>query len=171
MTDTLAFPILTSLLDCLCANLADTVGGAPCWCGIEVGNQVAMDYCDCAGEPCGKAYIRLDSVFPTDPFPRASIATQACAGVIYGVRVQVGVYRCIPGMDAKGRPPSPTVMVEAARSQTSDMAAVLKTVLCCPIPGPGKGDRSIGAYTPVGSSGNCGGGFWTATYRATSGQV
>jgi hypothetical protein len=172
MSDEIAWPVLTSLLDCLCPALEEE-GRPVCWCGIRPGAQVPMDHCSCDGVPaasCGQAWIRLDSVFPVDPFPRQAITlTERCAGIVVGVRVQLGVFRCVPGMDANGNPPTVVQMANATQTQMDDMRTLLRVAMCCDIPNVASKDaRALGGYTPVGPTGNCGGGFWTITYRRTT---
>ena len=173
MSDEIAFPVLTSVLDCLCAALEEE-GRPVCWCGVRPMAQIPMDHCSCDGVPgnsCGQAYVNLAAMFPVDPFPRQAIAlTEQCAGVVMGVQVNAGIFRCLPGMDAHGNPPTVLQMMTATQTQMDDMRTLLRVLMCCDIPGvPAKDGRSLGRYTPVGPNGDCGGGFWTITYRKTTG--
>lgn len=159
--DLLIYPLLTSLADCLCVELALSPGGEPCFCGVVPASLVAMDFCDCAGAlRCGMAYVRLDTVFPSRRFPDQT--TDARCTDPLAARVHIGVTRCLPGMDTRGNPPGVVEQSEAVRVQMGDMAAIRRTIECCFDDG-----RAVllGAYTPVGDQGNCGGGFWSATVQ------
>lgn len=153
------YPLLTALADCLCVELDTSPGGPPCFCGVVPAALVAMDFCDCGGTACGMGWVRLDTLYPSRRF--ADPTTDARCGDPLALRVQVGVTRCLPGMDAAGNPPGVVEQSEAVRVQTGDLLAARRAIECC------WSDRTVllGAYIPVGPQGDCGGGFWTATVQ------
>lgn len=160
--DTIIAPYLYLLSDCLCSALDDTPGGVPCFCGVVPGANVAMDYCDCGStaRACGMAWVRLDSLYPSRVFPQPATEANACRDPL-AARIQLGVTRCLPGMDARGNPPSVAAQAEAVRVQMADMAAMRRAASCCFT----SGLFLLGQYTPIGPTGNCGGGQWTVTVQ------
>lgn len=158
--DTLVLPLLSSMVDCLCEELAASYGPDPCFCGLVPAALVAMDFCDCGGISCGMAWVRLDSIYPSRRF--ADQTTDARCGDPLAVRINVGVTRCLPGPDARGNPPDAVAQAEAVAVQMADMAAMRRAVACCL---PQSTKYVLGTYQPLGPSGNCGGGVWTVTVQ------
>lgn len=161
VSDTAVFPILTMLASCLCEQVEATIGGLPCFCGVVPGRFLPMDFCDCFGSGCGMAFVRLDSVVPSVAFPNAS-PTPSCSDPL-AVRIEVGVHRCLPGMNEAGEPPDVAAQDEAVAIQMADMMAIRRAIKCCWQ--SSSKDYLLGPYTPSGPDGNCGGGSWIVTAR------
>lgn len=159
--DRSVLPVMEALLGCLCAALEDSPGGSPCFCGLLPGALVAMDYVDCDGDGCGQAWVRLDSVYPSTRFPTLDL--EATCRSPQAARVQLGVLRCVPGMDADGTPPDEVAQAEATRIQLGDRAALQRAVECC-FDRPHR-DYMLGQYAPIGPSGGAGGGALVVTVR------
>lgn len=159
--DTLVYPGLETLAACLCEELATSLGGVPCFCGVVPGRIVPMDFCDCATTGCGMAWVRLDAMFPSRAFPTQT--TDARCNDPLASRIELGVTRCLPGMDAQGNPPGVVEQSNAVAVQMADAMAMRRAIACCY--GPNSKDYVLGTYQPVGPQGSCGGGTWTFTLR------
>lgn len=153
--DTLIWPLLTQLSDCLCETLSER-GLLPgdCFCGIVPGQQVAWDYTS------GMAWVRLNSVVPSATFPNQSFNLNNC-GTTLAAEVEVGVLHCAPGSASDGSPPGELQQFESARLQMATMAAMRSAILCCSE--STDVDMILGAYEPQGPNGNLVGGVWTVS--------
>lgn len=165
-------PILESALACLCTELDRSPGGIPCFCAIVPGDQVAMDYCDCSDPEtgCGMAWARLDQSFVgssiyNSVYSRTALNVARCVPLI-SHRIQLGVTRCMPGMDSEGNPPSALEQTEATRIQMGDMAATMRALNCC-FPYDKRREFLFERYLPIGPIGNCVGGYVFFTIRLT----
>lgn len=157
--DTLVWPVASDLLDCLCAQVPDV-----CSCSLLPGSLAVMDFCSCNDQGrCGQAFVRVDSVFPSNAFPSQVTTTVPCA-TLWAARFHVGVFRCIPTLHDNGDPPDAVEQTEATRLQLADMAAILRAIDCCPAMLTRK--ALVGVYTPL-SAADCGGGYWTVTVQVT----
>jgi hypothetical protein len=160
--DSLVYPKMLELVECLCAELAQTPGGNPCFCGVVPGSMAAMDFCDCdAGAGgCGMAWVRLDQIWPSNHFPAQSLRDINCSFGL-AAHLEVGVTRCISGMDARGRPPGVVQQAADVAKLMADMAAVRRAILCCFDPKR----AALGVWRPLGPTGNCAGGIWYVTFQ------
>lgn len=159
--DTKVAPLLYALMECLCEELSKTTAGAPCWCGVMPGLQVAADCaCNTRTNACGTGWVRLGLVFPTKVFPQQDRGADPCDALL-AATIELGVVRCAPVFGAKGAAPSVDAQLEAVHHQLSDMAALLRVWRCCPA--LAKRKVSLGAYSPSGPDGGCLGGTMTAT--------
>lgn len=162
-------PILDSALACLCAALENSPGGSPCFCSVVPGDQVAMDYVDCDNdEPCGMAWVRLDQSFVgssiyNSVYARTALNVARCVPML-SHRVQMGVIRCMRGMDEEGNPPDELANHEAARIQMGDYAAILRSLNCC-FPYDKRREFLFERYIPYGPTGNAVGGYVNFTIR------
>lgn len=155
--DTIAWPSLVALAECLQEQIRIAEVPDPQFVGIMPGRLVPHDYCGTAG--CGgMAYVRLVSTFPSvngvtpnpTPLPNSPLA----------FNVVVGIIRCAPQPSSRGIPPGVSDQFEAARLQTADMEVLYRTLECCLRDQKG----AVGSYTPIGPDGGCLGGEWGATF-------
>ena len=145
---------LTDLADCVCAELATTGGGEPCWCGMYPGAAVSWEYCgECSGDRCGMGYVRLAGVFPYSVFPNGLVDFRCTYPLAWAV--EVGALRCLP-QPSDGEALNPILMAEVAVEQVLDASALHRAVKCCGL------DVAVERYVPVGPAGGCVGGFWLA---------
>lgn len=145
---------LAELGDCVCAELTQTGGGEPCWCGLYPGQQVAWESCgECSGGRCGMGYVRVAGVFPSESFPVAAIDRRCTLPLVWAI--EVGALRCFP-YTSDGDAPPPTEMADAAVVQILDASALHRAIKCCSV------EVAVQSYTPVGPMGGCVGGYWTA---------
>jgi hypothetical protein len=168
--DLAVLPILESALACLCTELDRSPGGIPCFCSVVPGDQVAMDFCDCsdAAKGCGMAWVRLDQSFVGSSifnsiYSRTALNVARCVPLL-SHRVQLGVTRCMAGMDSEGNPPSDIDQHEAARIQMGDYAAMIRALNCC-FPYDKRREFLFERYIPMGPQGNCVGGYCYFTIR------
>src|SRR5262245_53326757 len=161
--DTLVWPLMTELLECLCTEVGQTPGGAPCFCGLVPGAFNVMDYCDCTGTGCGMAFVRLDRMYPSRSLPVQSNDFRSCNDPL-AVRLETGVFRCLPGMNERGEPPTVDEQNQAVWIQMCDRQAMYRAIVCC-VGIPRARPAILDAYRPQGPLGNCGGGVWAVTIQ------
>lgn len=150
--------VLEGLRDCLCTQLADTVGGSPCFCGLVGGRQAIADRCSCDGaDQCGMAWVRLDRIYPYEGQVTQSARNPTCVSPLAAV-VELGVYRCIPTTSSDGGAPTALQQTNQTLGQVADAGALFAAVACCEA--ITRRSHVMGTYTPR-DSGDCGGGLLT----------
>lgn len=150
--DTLIWPTLVALQQCLCEELEDRdLLPGECFCGVVPGDQTAYDYSE------GMAWVRLDAAYPSTAFPTRDTDLNNC-GASLAFDIEVGVLHCYPNMDNSGNPASLDQKFEATRKQMATMAAMRRAILCC------QGDNLIvlNSYTPI-TDALLVGGSWSLT--------
>ena len=152
--------VMDGLVACLCAQLADTSGGSPCFCGMVGGQQAIADHCSCDGDrKCGQAWVRLDRIYPWEQTITTQARTPTCTSPLAAV-IELGVYRCIPTVKADGKAPDVAAQTNQALTAVADAGAMVSAMACC----AALTARShvLGTYVPR-DSGDCGGGVWPVT--------
>jgi len=127
--DRTIWPVLNTLADCLCAQLAAAGGPELCFCGLQGGDQILADYPlldDCGG----MGFVRLSTAYPSMAQFPAQDPTATCVTLL-GFQVEVGVLRPGPLLDEQGNPPDSAEWANAVRVQMSDMAAIRRAIACC----------------------------------------
>lgn len=171
MADTLVLPYAERLVACLCAALADTVGGPPCRCSLVPGTAPppADACCKCATGN-GQASVQITDLFafPIGKFPqRGLLAPNNCASFEWAAELTMVVYRCVSAVTEDGFP-SGNELAEDARKIAEDAAAMREAVLCCdwrggaPPPGRLQAEQAqvaIGGWKPLSPLGGCAGGM------------
>jgi hypothetical protein len=188
-----------SLLDCACAALdaiPDEIPGlvgCPCRVGVVPGT-VAADGCDGGcnvkpGEAPGQLTVSTRRVFASDSnsFPRelGLGADRTTGGVrdrslcrlpqLTAVELLLTLFRCAPGPDESGCPPSMADLDGSAMQYHADMLAIQRAILCC-YPATELDQRRngrrfiVGATTTIGPDGGCVG-FQTSVTVALDGQL
>lgn len=144
---------LPDLLAAILGCVREELDPAPGRVLIAPGEQVAWDAC-CDGQ----LWVRVVGVRDvTAELGGRSGADGSCAVLAWGVTVGVGVLRCTPSVDDRGRAPSAGEVTGSAEQVLADMAATSRALLCCaPVSRP----RSL-AWAPLGPEGGCAGGEWT----------
>lgn len=173
LPDTLVIPYAERLLACLCAELAQSLGGPVCDCCLRPGGAlVPMDSCGCGCSSAnGQASVQVTSIFPTSKFPRRGVDTEyrgPCGtAVTWAADLTMTVYRCVHGLKQDGAPPTCGEMDLDARIIQADAAAMRRAFACCDWnqPDPALRPAAIipGAWSPVPPMGNCAGGFMPVT--------
>lgn len=141
----------------LADNLAATVSGAIGHTFLVPGVQVAADWCcpgNCGDSPCGQAWVRLVQLYPSRTFPVLDLTYSKAPGSQLAVQFELGVLRCVHGLDDDGNAPLPAEMTGDALAALDDVAAMRATALGA------LGPRRVvlGQYTAVGPQGYCSGG-------------
>jgi len=166
------FEVLARLPECLCDELTKAGGPTLCYCGLWVGTDMPpLGYMDCeGGKPCGAAWVRLDSSFPSAQFPVPDIDTgpvaATCAAPL-AYQVEIGVARCAPRPKGRDLFPDAQAMFEAQRLYMSDLRAMKQAVLCC-FPREVQKDLgkkiavALGTYVPLPNMSGISGGTWSA---------
>jgi hypothetical protein len=152
--DTIAWPILMDLVQCLCAELAKSNLPPVCICSPMPGETIAVDY---VTAEAGMAWVRLVQAYPSTNFP-AQTAAASC-GAPLAIQYDVGVAYCAPTLEEDGSAPGMLVQFETTQVQLAAMAAIRRAILCCL--GAATKDAVLGLYTPMGPAGGVVGGFWT----------
>ncbi|MBA9005943.1 hypothetical protein [Thermomonospora cellulosilytica] len=164
-------PLAERLLNCLCAQLPGTVGGAACRCCVYPGATVPVDHCCGCEEGEGQAWVQVRRIYPTTAarFPQPSTTLEPCdAAGGWGMELVMGVYRCVSVLDDQGNPPSCADVFDDAEKLLSDAAAMRQALACCfPYTGNDGLDVMAGEYTPMGPDGGCAGGQQTVYVRFT----
>jgi hypothetical protein len=155
---TLVFDRLVDLAACLCQQVDDLGLPALCRCGVVPGDAVVIDLETCAGaNPCGQGWVRLNRVYDASALGVANLVPRPC-GPTFAMEVEVGIARCGPVPDSRGRAPSVDAMLAAAQLQMLDMQAIRLATVCC------FDDRIlVGDYLPVSGEGAVVGGAALAT--------
>lgn len=150
---------LLALATCLCAEIENhPVTPKVCFCGVVPGDQVAMDYTGDCTDACGMAWVRLVAAYPSTIIGQATTTPGNC-GSMLGLDVEIGVVRCVQGLNEDGDPPSPEALLEASLWQWEDMATIRRAILCC----TGSKDFLLSQYAPFGPMGGLVGGTWTVS--------
>lgn len=161
--DTVMFPVLQRLVECLCAELEKAGGPDLCYCGMMVGDQMPLELAKCGPGGCGGvAWIRPMQAFASTEFPQPD-ETPSCVAVL-AMPVEIGVARCYPRGDPKIAM-DPQEMFAAARLYMSDMQAVRRAVRCCMADASFQGSHVMGTWEPIPASGGISGGTWTVIIR------
>lgn len=167
--------ILQSLLDCMCCTLAAN-DAAVCCCAFEPGDQVAWDHCsgaDCGGECEGQAYIKVDRIYPTKPFPFEDLIWATCDHRDLAMTVEMGVLRCTPTPSGRSSSVSPAAKTAAAFKAMRDIWLMRSAVQCCFLSESvasqkyyDLSDRTkIGGARTIGPEGGCQGTALRLTFR------
>jgi hypothetical protein len=160
------------LVECLCDQLVQSLGGPVCQCCLAPGNTLPMDYC--GGDECdtcndgsctGQAAVNVLQIYPTTQFPTPAVDARRCATYSWAALLSMTVFRCAAVQDEKGCPPPCDAQTHDALVAWSDAEAMHRAVLCCFLEGrdPCDADLVIGTWTPVGPDGGCHGGTLTVT--------
>lgn len=167
--DNIAWPTMVQLSACLCTTVVERELPTLCRCSPVPGPLAIMDACGaCSGtgsEKCGgQGWVRLTNEYPSTTFPTASQEPDNC-GTTMAYVLEVGIARCIPVGKANSisgyQPPSLEQMVESTRLQMADKAAIRAAIQCCM--DDGEITYTLGSYSSMQASGDCGGGFYTVT--------
>lgn len=161
--DTIIFPTLQRLQECLCQGLAAAGGPGLCYCGLMVGDIMPLQLVQCGPGGCGGvAWVRPSQIFPSLILPEPEPGESCLAPL--AVEVEIGVARCYPMPDPR-KMIDPQAMFEASRLYMSDMRAMRKAIRCCLDDNSFQGSYSMGTWAPIEASGGISGGTWTVTIR------
>lgn len=166
LPDLVVIPYAEALLECLCDQLAGSLGGPVCDCCLRPGGGLPpMDNCGCGcGESNGQASVQIGSIYPTAKFPRTGIdAWNGPCGqnVTWAADLVMTVYRCVHSIDEQGKAPSCEQLAGDAQIIAADAAAMRRAFACCDW---AANTRIIpGTWVAVPPQGGCAGGFMTVT--------
>jgi hypothetical protein len=151
--------VVTGIGQCILDEIAATPesGGALKRQCLLVPGAIAADGCD-----CGQLAQSINRINPTEVFPiDASLKINvACGAASLMATVTATIFRCVPGLNSAGLPPSCNQLRAAALWQAGDEYAMRTAVTCCL--NELKRERRIMAFYVGGSDfygpeGNCGG--------------
>lgn len=158
MAETVVTPLANALLACLCAELAETIGGPACQCCLRPGTAPppADQCCDCGGGQ-GQASVQVTRVFASQRFPQPGLsgASTECGTFGRAAELVITVYRCVSCPDETSFPSCDELTADSVKI-LDDMAAIWRTIVCC----DWNDDRRIvpGEWRPINPSGCCAGG-------------
>lgn len=164
MADTLVTPLAEALLACLCAELANTIGGSPCQCCLRPGTAPPpADACCACGAGQGQASVQVTRIFASQDFPRAGVSgpLTECTALGRAAELTLTVFRCVACVDESGLP-SCDEMADDARKILDDAQAMWRAVVCC----DWRGDEQRfipGEWRPLAPLGCCAGGTMSVT--------
>lgn len=165
--DTLVYPTMVALKDCLCIELADSGLEPPCFCDlIPATSEGFLDIdCDCGDGGGGSAWVRLIQIFESAELPAPDLT--GLPGTFLAAEFEVGVARCIESISDDGTAPSAIDQHMDTRKILADMAAMRRAVKCCFAETDEKDGRDyrMGAYTTMSGLGGVGGGSWQVFAR------
>jgi hypothetical protein len=159
--DSVVYPKLLDLCDCLCQQITASNLPEPCFCGVLPGVQVALDEIDQCALQSGMAWVRLAGMAPQAGIGIANINPIICPTPM-NFTVEVGIIRCSPTMDEQGTPPDVAEWTDAVDLQMADRQAMVRAMVCC----LGTKGWTMDSYIPIGPTGGVVGGFWLATASA-----
>lgn len=160
--------LVSRLLGCLCAQLADTVAGPPVMCCVRPGLAAPADLC-CQAEVDGEtregqAWVRVARIYPTTGrFPQQAVDRQICATGGWAAELEMGAWRCAATVDDDGSPPACGDVTRDALVALSDAAAMRRAARCCFPDEKGDPPAVVGEWVPLGPNGGCTGGTLTLT--------
>lgn len=155
-TDTLVWPTMTAIAECLCTELVASGLPPTCLCGVLPGEAIDASYVTSSE---GMAWVRLANAFPYNAFPNASLSGNPCVMPL-GFELEIGALWCAPvSRDSRGNPPRPEDQAATAEIQVAAMAAMHRAIVCC-LPNE-RAQVAMGAYTPTGPEGGVVGGTWS----------
>lgn len=155
--DTVFWPRLLLLRDCVCATLTDRGLPEPCFCGIVAGAMVPMDYVGTCSGKQGMAWVRLTGVAPMIVF--SETGSSIPCGMPLTATVDVGITRIAPTLNSRGELPTEQAQHEAAWLVSADMIATHHAITCCFA--ANNRDVRVLTWTPLGPEGGVVGGVWT----------
>lgn len=153
-TDTLVWPAMTALAECLCTEIIASGLPPTCLCGVLPGEQIDASYVSSSE---GMAWVRLAGAYPYQSFPNATVSGNSCVMPL-AFEIEVGALWCAPVGDSRGNPPSMEAQFETAEIQVAAMAAMHRAIRCC-LPTE-RAQSALGQYTPAGPEGGVVGGTW-----------
>lgn len=155
-----AAAIMDALRVCFCARLEDQDAGV-CVCTLLRGQQALPDGCGCNGDGCGRAWVRLDRLYPSTSFPLQDQTAGNCVKA-YAAVIELGILRCVPTLGSQGSTPTAVEDTQAALDALRDASAMRYTFECCEaLQGL---NTSVGLYLPRDAA-DCGGGAWQITVQ------
>lgn len=161
--DTVIFPTLQRLIECLCSELAKAKGPSLCYCGLMVGDQMPLELSKCGEGGCGGvAWVRPVQGYASTEFPDPDESPTCVAPL--AMTVEIGVARCYPRGDIRN-PIDPQEMFEAMRLYMSDMRAIRRAVSCCLGDASYQGSYAMGTWEPIPAGNGISGGTWTVAIR------
>lgn len=131
---------LSRLLDCVCEALADSLGGPTCRCSLWPSFLATADFCGsdgCGDSPCdggghGQATVNVRRMYAmSERFPFPESEPPPCGNGRVGAEVGITVWRCAPGPDERGNPPTADNLNAAMAVILDDAARVREAILCC----------------------------------------
>jgi hypothetical protein len=165
-TDQTALPLAEILLACLAAEV-DQLADPPTHVCLRVGATVDPQLSTYVDECCdGVAWVRVDTVYPSDSFPAKNTVPSPCGPLGYAVVLEMGVVRCAPTPDAEEVITCEewTALADAVLAD----AAAMRRAVCCFVAADTNVDRLVveDGWTPLPTQANCAGGTLRLTVEA-----
>jgi hypothetical protein len=159
------------LLTCLGEQLATTAAGEP-EMSLRIG-EVEWDggtSAPAAGgkpaRPCGQGWVRMTQLFRSTqfPLPDQQVVPGAQCFDLWAVTFELGVLRCWPTMNARGKPePLSAARMAAVQSVHDDVAAMAQAICCWSATMSDPPQFIVGDWQPLGPAGGMVGGTMVVT--------
>lgn len=155
------------VLNCVCAELTRVAElqvdleqpGCPCRAYVAAGTVPADTCCgDCGEEAGGQLTVAVTGLFPTQRFPvEDRTTTDPCGPTKLAAQFTVTLYRCYPGPDNRGNPPTVEQLQRSSRVLHTDMLTVHHAVTCCANRDANGKKRQIAlqSHRTLGPAGGC----------------
>lgn len=154
--------LAVALLECLQEALLANDNPPARFC-LRVGEEVRQDLSIYEDECCdGLAYVKVNQVFPSATFPEVLDSPTNCAVDMWGVDLEMGVFRCAPTGAMEELPTCDQWNV--ATSQVHYDGEAMRRAIACFRGQLVPGDEVVArAWLPLGAGGGCTGGTQTVT--------
>lgn len=131
----------------------------PCRTAVYLGGEVPWDTCDsgCGSSKNGMLWGKLVGINPVTGQDQGGRCNS------YKWSAEIGVIRCITGMDNAGNPPSAKAIEADSARQAKDAGQIFSALTCCATRPDWLRDVNVTSWAPLGPSGNCAGGAWNLT--------
>ena len=159
VTDPIVWPVLDAMLECLITTFeADEEPPGIIRHHFGNGNAIAQISPDGEDNECcdGLVWVRLARAFPTGNDALTQTASASSCFDMMAVPIEIGAVRCWPRAGEFATPEDWALTTERA---VKDYKQLRNAVQCCFIPGNEyRWQTVIGAYDPIGVTGQCVGG-------------
>jgi len=103
---------------------------------------------------CGQLVVTPSRLFRSSQFPLEDTTPDPCDNATIAVEITVTLVRCIPTLDASGRPPKPADLALAHKRILDDSALVWASINA-PLPDEYEWSRANVRQSPLTPSGGC----------------
>lgn len=105
---------------------------------------------------CGQLVVVPAIVYKSDPFPAALAGVDECAAATIAVQLDVTMTRCVPTIDAQGRPPKPEAIASAHATIMTDQSIVWAAMNAAP-PVEYEWETALHSQQPIDAQGGVAG--------------
>lgn len=155
--------VMNALRECLRERL-EAAGNPVCYLPMVWGDAplpAQRCECECQNGGNGEAWVRLVRLEQTDRDVRrrrgGPVPQDVCGSRLWNIHLEMGVWRCAPGLDDEGAPPEDDTYDAHTGVMLRDMGAVTQTWECCEFLERRDIERRLDTVSPAGPLGLCAG--------------